>query len=1247
MHNPQYLKTATAVHVGRFDPAVSLTEDLPQGVDADILLLGCGDVRDILYTVFVERGLPERELDFTVCDVDEFVIARNVLLFTILLDHGEDVSLRQAWHIYYDFYLEEPNVRLIESQAEKLYNLSYSIQAWHASPYGTTLRFCDERTLSLVHGIWSKYSHHARWRDPARDRDRWTAFQRCLDDAKSRHSHARQVTRQAVSRSCAPLAMEMSSDLLSITEQHWETGISGNPPTTKPEIPNPIFVVPLTATSELKYPTNPLLSFHLAAAQANLTELSPLYLEQHDPVSSQANDRLFDMALMQFEIWVDAFVEAVPRVTVRFTASECVAFCYTLRYNSKTGEICAHHYRGKSGFDVLRLAESEYGAPGCAPKQFDIVDTSGLFHRISILDLLLSVGPLLKESPSSTLYTAGRHRIIDQGNYEELLYGHTTTISLLLGLVPSEYWTNAKAVSMADQVLTACSNDNATSEGRDAILKSRITWKRSTHMADQPSLSPLQTKVHDLVTLLCNLYNIFTNREYHLKNAQLGGSKLPVSGNSPISHSPYQLTTIVSLIYTICDGEDIEPAQVWEELLRRVHDEDRTRFIALRQLAALAMNAPNLIPSLSSGLPASEAQSTMQPAFTKWSSIPNTLAVTVVVPFKSWKQLTQISTRTDQRGEPVVELLGHLRFRPKKNSSPGGEEKHYFGIRISFGNITTRGSRDQDDFAIHMREDEAGWNGTSPMVVSYFVPTDYVRATYGEATVGLTAVNLASDDTSSEIKPGFTNWVHEALIHDEEQAFVTRYPPFQAGHGATEGILRSMKEPRVSSENAASLRTILMADFDASGDIVSITGRVNVTSDQAKQMLADKVPIKVKQASPFTIDIAFTSSSNKELLKLPLTFPAPVLQDGSKTRIARKSCYIEITAPLAKLSAHPAILDTYLLPIANNPSPHQPPSTFNIPHLNLDALPILSLSDKSRSRFLTTLTSLMFSTRERQLREQAFATPPAAAATTTTTTPSARLDFKESLFTIFMLSSGLQGGQTGLFALTRGGDEGIHALLFVSAVRLDSAHGGGAVLDAAVLPLTRALVASGELAEFLLVLRTLECCTLEVGKEELVLWKRALPALAERCRTWSHSSEGENGCEYYEKGRVPVSLVEGEQVLCRCGQGKLPEAFISLPEWETAAKYATRIAISPMYASVLVEELIDPGLAKAVAEEMVGGKLAVKRCRNCQKPETEEGVSLKKCMRCLEVLYCSPECQKKDWKKHRMECEESEVYREN
>jgi hypothetical protein len=118
---------------------------------------------------------------------------------------------------------------------------------------------------------------------------------------------------------------------------------------------------------------------------------------------------------------------------------------------------------------------------------------------------------------------------------------------------------------------------------------------------------------------------------------------------------------------------------------------------------------------------------------------------------------------------------------------------------------------------------------------------------------------------------------------------------------------------------------------------------------------------------------------------------------------------------------------------------------------------------------------------------------------------------------------------------------------------------------------------------------------------------------------------------------VPVSLEHGKQVLCSCGAGILPKNFISLPAWEeSAAPNATRIAISPTFAVPFVERVAD--LEKLAQGQRMSGK---ERCRNCGRTETPDGRALKKCLRCQKVKYCSGECQKKDWKKHRMECREA------
>ncbi|RYP08904.1 hypothetical protein DL764_001614 [Monosporascus ibericus] len=301
------------------------------------------------------------------------------------------------------------------------------------------------------------------------------------------------------------------------------------------------------------------------------------------------------------------------------------------------------------------------------------------------------------------------------------------------------------------------------------------------------------------------------------------------------------------------------------------------------------------------------------------------------------------------------------------------------------------------------------------------------------------------------------------------------------------------------------------------------------------------------------------------------------------------------------------------------------PATLNSVHVNIDSLPILSVEedDKQANQWLVTLTSHQFSVRERRAREVLASSPLKIPAPP-------RLSFKESLFTIFMVASGLQGGSTGLFALADQ-KRGNQVLLFVRALRLDGAA-GSVVADAAALPLTRELVDSRELETFLLVLRELEICVIDVDDAELALWKRVLPAFAERCRTWSHDP----GCEYRKPGAgVPLTLLSEHQFMCSCGNGRLPADYIRLPEWDVASKHAVRIAMSPMFSSPYVEDVVDVEMLRAQ-----GGLASLLRdkCRNCNATESKKGGRLLRCTRCRGVAYCSQECQHKDWKKHRMEC---------
>ena len=55
MQSPIYADPFTTWRPLSMRPAWSLTQDLPPGERADVLLLGCGDPQNILFTIFCEE----------------------------------------------------------------------------------------------------------------------------------------------------------------------------------------------------------------------------------------------------------------------------------------------------------------------------------------------------------------------------------------------------------------------------------------------------------------------------------------------------------------------------------------------------------------------------------------------------------------------------------------------------------------------------------------------------------------------------------------------------------------------------------------------------------------------------------------------------------------------------------------------------------------------------------------------------------------------------------------------------------------------------------------------------------------------------------------------------------------------------------------------------------------------------------------------------------------------------------------
>ncbi|KAK1753113.1 MYND finger [Echria macrotheca] len=1194
-------------------PAVSLTATVPHGQDADVLLLGCCDVRHILYTCFTDRGLPPRKLDITTCNTDQNIIARNILVLTLILDGAEAASPEQIWSIYYHLYLDDSEMQLLRSQTEKLLGLSETLDAWHTATYGSALRFCDEGTFRLVRSVWESYAASVEAKNTAEYRSRFESARKSSQKLKKMILGEKWLVPEfARALGLYFLLQRSEHEGIEATRRFWETGMSTIKPPGTNLSPNPLFAVAISEIRPLAYPSDPLLSFHLAIAYAKLTELSPLRLDNPEEPTLAA-------AQLLFREWTGAFRDAVARLVVRFVVSDCFSLCHTLKHNAETGEVLAYWYRHESGFDVLELASTEYGEGGKAPRLFDVIDTLTIYDDSSALNSLVSAGPLLKDKPWATIHTelvmmtSGNGREAS-GNgreaFESLLYGHTRTISMLCGLAPVEYWTNATAISKFDEILLGLLEDANPDE---LYVQSRLAWKRDKYLAREgPAMRKVTMKPADLAMLAHRVYLDMFRYES------------PAIGDPP-RQAPLHQGTFAAFVNAICTVTLTNPTEVGRLLVEKMKNEEilgsNYSHSLILELTALGIYSD---PALEGKLYVSNYLSW----FWTWRHIPDRFAVTIVIPTAQWQKAYRIA-RDLYTGLPLEGAI-HC-----EKEDGGGYRDAFPDVQVSFGTVTTKGSRYDEDFSIFVEEDPDGWAGDSPMIATFWALTGLLQLNIPDATVMLRLKPLP------EIVNFFSKslgglYLCRAELHDDTQVLISQHAPGHTGYRVVGSgalpILSCLENLSISTPSPVAGFTV---EIDPqAGDISAVTGHIDITTDEGKKLLTDKVPIELQQSSPFTIDIVF----GKRSLVVPMTFPIPVSKESSKTRVARKSCYIEVIAPVAT-HHNSTCLEDFIFPTVL--SPHGAVSALNIPHTNLGTLPILAIDGKENKRFMQILPTLMFSARERPLRQ--------LVDQTTALSTSARQNFKESLYTMMAVSSGLQGGQTGLFGLSDLRDR-IHMRLFVSALCLDGAA-ASIVLDAAVLPITMDMADKPEMAEFLLLLRAFEGGELRVDDAELRLWKRVLPAFAERCRTWEHTTT----CEYLSAGRVPVSEDVGGQILCSCGQGRFPDQYLSLPGWDTLSQFATRVAISPVFASPFIEDVIPSDWRQPLAEKRqalaAGGSskfnldfLFAEGCRACGQPHGENGGALKKCKRCLAVMYCSAECQKKDWKMHKMECKEADVY---
>ncbi|KAI0192520.1 hypothetical protein F4808DRAFT_475476 [Astrocystis sublimbata] len=1202
-------------------PAISLTQSIPPGDPADILLLGCGDVRNILFTVHNDS----RKLDVTCCDNQKAVIARNVLLLSLIIDHEDGQNDKFLWNIYYHLYLGPKALDLLRSQSKTLYELSSTMDTWQQGKYGRCLSFCDDGTLADVRKMWEYYSVERKGAEATRFQSHFKAVvDRARTKGGNRSDPNSVATNLSTFRSAAPAHIRCLQDISDLDRHFWKYGTTELKAKTRSAAthPNPAFLT-LGDGANLHYGTDPLHGFHLATVDTPLdsTDAAITQLPRLEKYAA--------LARAEFRGWMASYREQVHKngIKVRFFVGDAVSFAHTLQHKHMTSKNTAYWYRDRFGVRPLVLDGPDYALGAQAPVQFDVIDTSNLCDHLGSLTLLTATSPLLRDDSSAVLYNevlAGNHKspreVLDQ-----VLCGDVPTLSALLGLFPVEYWTNTSCTSIGDEKLrdacmVAATNDPKARESGQMYL--RTSWKRAFRM--NPTTTPLPRSIpirFDPEMLARTLYSVYCrmfldeNWAYKLSNMSLGN----IAQSALVWYHRASFASFLQLVQNqvTCN---------WNEVMKGTMD-----LIEERPNAPMGMNYYQELngylhlfgvystfsmekwsrrddyPMLTPYLPRIRPANGLWGDIRDWKNMPALVCVTLKIPREKLAVFTEMST--DKLGTPAV----HCQLQ----GSDFTWQNLFPACQLSFGRIHTSGEIYDDSYEVLVQEDDAGWNGTSGLIASFFAPAWQLYQDPQDVAVAFGVHSTPISTFHFKPKLGMSMQVYETTLDNTDAVYVTRFAPNQKGCPMVSGP--SQVTPTSGTEEGADFSLIATVD-GKTGNMTTLTGRLDITSSVLKEALTSDCEVTKSTVSPCEVSISLGDNP-----PLGLHFPVFIKETSQKVKVARKSSYVEVIVQVAQCSEWVAYPYS-MYPIQ---SLSGKPVNYNIPYINLKKCLAIQTADPSKLGWLTTHLSLSMSSRERALREKddlprSFG-------------EQVRLRFKEALFAIFVQYTGLQGNKNRVFALHNAGNGGVHVVILVSALRLDLAN-RGVVLDCAVLPLQDALMLN--IMEPLGKLQDHGFTTIPVKDADLRLWRHVLPAYVERCRDWAHR----DNCEYATSGSIPLHAANGMPVLCTCGNGKFPPSFISnIPGWHKLSKYAVHAAISPawwapfadgMYSPNL-SDLSNPGEVETAGVDKAPGEGG---CASCGREKQANGRDLLDCSRCKKVKYCSHECQKRAWKKHKHLC---------
>ncbi|KDQ54531.1 hypothetical protein JAAARDRAFT_209254 [Jaapia argillacea MUCL 33604] len=1121
--------------------AVSLTRDLPAQEPANVLLLGCGDPRSVLYTIASEGPNSGRALDFTCCDFDPAVLARNVLLLTMAADDQPSATM---WNIFFHFKLDKESHTALIDQCKKLIALSGSLQEWNTSAYAPSIRMCTEYTLTELRRHWTLY---VDMQDLPNSR---LGAIRDAFDRQSKENIKKFTNTFTSARSLGPLAINGLRVLSEEFRNYWKTGVTftDGKSIAAATLINPTFVYSLDGEKfSFHYGSDPLCPFHLAALFGN----------------SKGTVTLTEVARAargQFKEWCSSYRTSLSSTRppiIRFFVGEATAACRALHAYDATGTLKLGVPVAQWKTQLIQLSGEEY-RPGGAPSRFNVIDTSNLEDHIGLLNVLIASVPLLAPTPTSVLYAESLLFLGKDATKEftEHLHADPTVIGILIGLCPIDYLSGFTTRSNTHELAVYHALKADVSQFHQVT-----TWKAPTTgdtIASQGAILAPTFDGHQLGTLLYDIYQSLFEQETSMTfwNANQDNLKKALAASN-MAH--YTREAFALLLQLVRDRLRLSP-DVWSEVMERFNS---------LQLAAWSIRSMDTLhyqdlcaQFLRYGLyKASHFQfkASRIGRLSGWETIPDLVRIILVVPRDKLAPLEH--SKPEEIGTPPLhcDIFGNACHNI------------FNSVHVAFGRAIPMGTKSRP--RVIFEEDLRGWAGDSSLVASFTAPASLLTELESPhaLSIGFGVRNTPAACATLIKKLGISLRVFSARLMDEslvhvlpEPALPTKIPRTAPSYPHPEAMLTQIGESGAAA-----------VELDEQCELInSLAVRVSVKDQQSVSLFgSSKIVPEISQLSPCVLRVALGDRVQD------VAYPFPVSGSAQRLRLARKSLYIEVIVPASR-SLMPDGMKLNPFPVINTGESF---NTWSIHRVNLSQLPILDVNAKKLGEWLNPHVGSMMSSRELRLRKKQRS--------------DALMFIKDTLHSIFVRSSGIQGGSVQrLFALRDEKTNNCDTVFFINDLRYDlSSH--TMICDGYVLPLTKKLLVEIE-QPFSNLLRQGNMVNLSVFDGEMQSWKQLLPAFVERCRTsWDHG----NSCEYKARGMIPLTEEMEADPLCSCGRGKDTEGMQKVGPWKKLAPYVTRVAMSPLFAVSYLETVgRDPDAHKcSVCRRR--GKPRLKTCTACKK----------------------------------------------